>query len=165
MNEAEYVVPGVLDRRFFFETFRPSRLFGVCLCLAMTVRLSLVVLLLTALASTLSTVRGQQSTPSSAIANPSSLSRISSSVTLSLSPNATRAFGGFASVASALATASNSAPVSTSATAAPANSSSPVKPSQRPTLDTRIDATFGILGGLLIVSGLALGSVGTLHRR
>ncbi|GAA5852923.1 hypothetical protein JCM3766R1_004897 [Sporobolomyces carnicolor] len=131
----------------------------------MTVRLSLVVLLLTALASTLSTVRGQQSTPSSAIANPSSLSRISSSVTLSLSPNATRAFGGLASVASALATASNSAPVSTSATAAPANSSSPVKPSQRPTLDTRIDATFGILGGLLIVSGLALGSVGTLHRR
>ncbi|GAA5877583.1 hypothetical protein JCM16303_003386 [Sporobolomyces ruberrimus] len=112
-------------------------------------------------------VGAQQSSPSPTVPNSSTaVSRIATSVrpTSTLNSNTTRILGGLGSVASVLQTAlpsTTTSPLAASSTV----SSSASATSGPPKLDTRIDATFGILGGLLIVSGLAIGSVGTLHRR
>ncbi|GAA6062458.1 hypothetical protein JCM10212_005361 [Sporobolomyces blumeae] len=80
--------------------------------------------------------------------------------------NATQVLGGLQSVASAFSTALPSAnrTLVTASPAATASASSTKQPGP-PTLDTRIDATFGVLGALLIFSGLAIGTVGAYYRR
>ncbi|GAA5958115.1 hypothetical protein JCM3765_002819 [Sporobolomyces pararoseus] len=113
-------------------------------------------------------VRGQQqpqpSTSSASVSNRISTS-FRPSPSTSLNANASRALGDLRSIVSVLHTALPS----TSASASPSESiSAAVRASKsgRPKqLDTKLDPTFGVLGGLLIVSGLAIGTVGTLHRR
>lgn len=90
-----------------------------------------------------------------------SSSSLSLRPTSTLNSNTTRIFGNLGSVASVLQTALPS----TSTTSELPLETPPPLPSGPPTLNTRIDATFGILGGVLIISGLALGSVGTYYRR
>ncbi|GAA5867880.1 hypothetical protein JCM1840_003473 [Sporobolomyces johnsonii] len=86
-------------------------------------------------------------------ASTNATSRTSANSTRSATPSATPS-------ANATSTLSSSS----SADAASASASSSAIPPP-PRLDTHIDATFGILGGLLIISGVALGTCGGQLRR